>query len=229
MNDTTGNREVGMVAVLRRLLIGIILLQGATAWGQQPNNAPCNGNGNGHPEHSYYQTVWDDILPSGKPNPVIVITMSNYFHSKLVMRAQDSKRFELFRLARPESLFKSLDDLGATCRLPLNPLEAVKLLDVHWETVEISSSQFDRLHRDFTAALTAYVADSQRRYGTVLVEGGIMILHGTEYDISYDNDGYEHIAVEVNDGTDLSGRAFPLSNWAHEFMAFSEESFQKGR
>ena len=212
--------------MIKKMMLAAILMQVSLVWSQDSSSNVCNGERNWHPGHWYYQEVWDHILPEDKPNSVIVITISAYFDSKLILRAKDKNRFELLRLEPSPNLFQSLDDLDKSCRLPADPMEAIKLLNIRWETTEISSSLFENLHRGLTAALTEYIADSQNRHKSILADGGVVILHGREYDITYDNDGYEHIQVEVNDGTDTSGKTFPLSGWVRATIIFSEDRFR---
>jgi hypothetical protein len=211
--------------MIKRILITSFILQALTLSGQQPNVASCQDQGGGHAEHWYYQAVWDQILPPDNPKSSIVIILSVYLDSKLVLRETNEATFELLRLSSSRSIFKTLHDLDQSCSLPANPTEAVKLLQARWEKVEISRVQFEKLHREFTASLSEYVLDIRRRHSG---HEGIIILHGKEYDITYDNDGYEHIEVLVNDGSDSSGKAFPLSIWAHELLALSEKTTANG-
>lgn len=217
-NDSHMKRNAIMI---KRILIASFILQSLSLSGQKPNAPSCQVQGGGHTEDWYYQAVWDRIWPPDKPQSLIVIKLSDYFDTKIVLRKRDKATFELLRLSSSESIFSILNDLDQSCRLPSSPTDAVKLLQVRWKKIEISHAQFEKLHREFTTSLSDYVLDIRRRYGS---DERIIIFHGKEYDISYDNDGYEHIEVVVNDGSDRSGSAFPLSNWAREVLALSEKT-----
>jgi hypothetical protein len=108
-----------------------------------------------------------------------------------------------------------------------NPAEAVDLIKVNWEKVEIPHAKFEQLHRDLTSALSQYSSNIQARFALVLLKGGVQHLHKQEYAVVYDNKGFERIKVEAWDDTDDPTRMNPVIKWVHAILKLSKESDYK--
>jgi hypothetical protein len=214
-----------------RLVLIFVLAQASAPWSQSTgvtssSNCPSTG---GDASSWYVQEVWHHVLPQDSPRSLIVISLSINTESKLILRARDGKRFELLRGTYEQPLLETLNQLARSCRLPSNPADAATLVPIHWETTEISSDTFAAEHRDFTAAFAEVLENAQRRYGTVLSQGGRLVLHNTEFRITYDNDGYEHAEAIVDDLGKAESKNDSMLTWIHHLQALSRQSLKTGR
>jgi hypothetical protein len=71
------------------------------------------------------------------------------------------------------------------------------------------------------------VSNADKRYDSVLKDGGITVFHSTGYDVAYDNGGYEHFEATVDDATSDPAKMDPLVKWAHQVISFSNDVFRK--
>jgi hypothetical protein len=143
---------------------------------------------------------------------------------KLFIRARDNRNFEIVRgsLKRPRG--EVIKQLAASHQLPENPYDAGKLLPIEWETTSISPEQFNELHSSFTSALAKLVEDAQSRSRDVLMTGGRISFHNTQYQIDYSNDGYESFEAIVDDVPTNNGHSDPLVAWVHQLLTFNPKT-----
>ena len=196
------------------LLISTMALE---TWSQP--SQPCNSSM--QTEGAYATQVWEEVSPPELSPSVIVISISVNSESKLFIRARNSRTFEIVRGALQEPLAKALEQLRASHPLPDSPADGSKLLPIKWESASISREQFDELHRSFTRALASLVAHAQSRSSEVLVDGGRISLHNTQYRIRYSNDGYENLEATVED---TSRQPDPLVSWVHRMLTFDPKT-----
>jgi hypothetical protein len=171
---------------------------------------------------AYYEAVLHAIRPPQWQVSRISITFGSEF--RYVVKV-DGTSAELLKGIPDGNILKQLQDLDAAGKLPYDPDEAVGLLAYTWHRKPIPIIKFKQLHIEFMAALENYVSDSQKRFNTVLTEGGVLHLHSPEYSIRYDNHGFEHINVIAWDDTDDPTKTRPLIKWVHEILKLSEEYF----
>ena len=208
-----------------KLLISLLFLQGISALAQQSGAAGCTGGYHPRERLAYALDVWNRILLDEEGGSFITINIGDNYQRKFVLRAKNHSQFEIRRFEPKENIFKTLQRLEDTCQLPGDPAEALRMLNVQWEIRVIDASQFERLHRGFTEALKAYVLDSQSRYRSVL-DGNIgFMLDAEGWDVTYDNDGFEHFYVTAAARKDKDGKLLPLPLWAHDTVDFAESLF----
>jgi hypothetical protein len=140
----------------------------------------------------------------------------------------DGKNFRLWT-DTPEIAQKSIGDflldLDQSCHLPGDPADAAALIKVKWESSDLSSPQFAQIHRDFTEALSHYVAKIQDRYAAMIATRlGVVHLDAEGYSIRYDN-SYEHIELLVWKMNDEPIN--PMLSWAHQLQRLAEERFKR--
>jgi hypothetical protein len=111
--------------------------------------------------------------------------------------------------------------------LPTKPLQAASLINTNSESMPITSTQFGEINRDLLDALHKYVSSAEKRYDSALRDGGIMVFRAPEYDLAYDNGGYEHFEGSVDDATSDPVKMQPLVKWAHQVISFSNDVFRK--
>ncbi|MGC2528616.1 MAG: hypothetical protein WA639_12770 [Candidatus Acidiferrum sp.] len=119
-----------------------------------------------------------------------------------------------------------LEKEAESCHLPPDPADAVKLLNISWESKELSKEQFDQLHRDFMTALSNYVLEVQERSAyfirTKFLGGGV---DASNYPIVYDN-SWEHFEI-IDWDIPIENRTDPMIRWVHELQKFAEERFHR--
>jgi hypothetical protein len=166
----------------------------------------------------YYNALYDEIEPPEWRHAAIRISIEGW--RKLDLWT-DGKTFKLWTDARvPSNIEQFLLDLNKSCRLPADPAEVAKLIKVEWESADLSSTQFEQIHKGFTKALAEYVSSAQRRYSTM--EWNIY-LDATIYRIKYHN-GIEDIDVKVVE--DPKQHKLML-DWVHEVQKLAEARFHR--
>jgi len=215
--------------------IAAIIILSALAQGQQldlekqqAHAEKCGVQAQGLLTYWYSQAVWEHILPQDRPRSLITISVSlTGTPSKLIVRAADAVNFELLRGTPLENFDVALDNLNKSCRLPLNPIEAAKLIRTTWERVDLPSNKAAQIHRDFTTALSEYSANMQKRYNSLLSTAlTFQRIHTAQYSVVYDN-RFEHAEVRADDVTDDPARMDPIVRWARGILKLSEDSFRK--
>lgn len=116
-------------------------------------------------------------------------------------------------------------DLDQSCRLPPDPAAAAALIKIKWESADLSSPQFQQLHRDFTEALSHYIGKIQNRYDALIAtRSRVVHLDSEGYSIVYDND-YEHLELEVWNINDQPVN--PMLSWVRQLQRLAEERFKR--
>jgi len=119
-----------------------------------------------------------------------------------------------------------LNNLADSCVLPPDPADAVKLLNVAWETKEVPQAQFGEVHADFMAALLEYISAVQERSDHFLRTkrqgGGV---DASNYPVVYDN-SWQHFEI-LDWDLPLDNRTDPMIEWIHRFQRFAEREFQR--
>jgi hypothetical protein len=204
---------------MRFLLVTLMATVALTGYSNQAvNSREASCAESPQVENLYAAEVWKDASPPEITRSVIVISVSINSETKLFLRARDSRNFELVRGSLKQPVADTLMKLKVSQRLPKNPYEASKLLPMGWEATPISAEQFAHLHRSFTSALGKFIDDAQSRSHDVLVDGGRVSFHTTQYEIGYSNDGYENVAAIVDDVPTGHGPPDPLVAWVHQLL-----------
>jgi hypothetical protein len=214
---------------LRILTVGVLLLfatgflpvQEATR--TNPGTV-CGDRSNGLPDF-YYESVIARIEPPDWKKSLIRISVEK--ERKLALWS-DGKNFKLWA-GTPEITQKSIGDflldLDQSCRLPADPAAAAAFIKIKWESSDLSAPQFEQIHRDFTEALSHYVARIQNRYGGIIATRLFVVhLDSEGYSIVYDN-SYEHLQLEVWNMNDEPNN--PMLDWVHGFKRLAEEKFKR--
>jgi len=193
-------------------------------WSQGANSRPQSCTPSPQVEGLYATEAWKSVSPPELSPSVIVISVSINSAMKLFIRARDNRTFDIVRGALKRPLGEVLKQLSTSHRLPDNPYDAGKLLPIEWETASISPEQFADLHRSFTSALAKLVEDAQSRSREVLMNGGRISFHNTQYQIDYSNDGYESFEAIVDDVSTNDGHPDPLVVWVHQLLTFNPKT-----
>jgi hypothetical protein len=166
----------------------------------------------------YVRAVYDYFQPPDWNKALIRIAVRGDSELKLWT---DGKRYQLWTYTTtPHNIYKYLDDLSDSCRLPGSPSDAARLIKVKWESADISSSQFAQIHQNLILALSQYVSRAQQRYSTL---EGHMYLDAFVYRVGYDN-AYEHLDVEViADHKEFK----PMLDWIVQLQKLAESSFHR--
>ena len=145
---------------------------------------------------------------------------------KVILHTADGK-YELWMdsVGASKDVWQFLEDQANACRLPPDPSNAVKLLNVSWEHRDLSQAQFEKLHEHFLAALTAYIRSVSERSSyfmrTGFQGGGV---DASTSQIVYDN-SWQHLEItEWN--LPIEGRTTPMNKWVQEFSLFADGTFQ---
>lgn len=196
-----------------RTVIWTIAVFASALAGQGPLwSGQAAGASHGVLTNCYYQAVLEAIRPPGWQESRVTISFGDEF--KYILRT-NGKRFVLLKGSPAGDIYKQLQSLDLSRRLPPDPGKAVDLVSYTWKTTELSAAEFNRLHQDFTSALTQYVSAIQTRYAKVLEKGGVLHLHTPQYLVVYDNRGFEHVSVEAWDDTQDPAKASRIIAWVH--------------
>jgi len=184
----------------------------------------CGDRSNGLPDF-YYEAVIARIEPPDWKKSLIRITVGQ---EKKLALSSDGKNLKLWT-ETPEITQKSIGDflldLDQSCRLPADPAAAAAFIKVKWESSDLSSPQFGQIHRDFTEALSHYVAKIQNRYDSIIATRLFVVhLDSEGYSIVYDN-SYEHLELE---GWNMNDEPInPMLSWVHQLRKLAEEKFKR--
>lgn len=120
-----------------------------------------------------------------------------------------------------KKMWDFLSDQAESCTLPPDPADAVKLLNIAWESKEVSQREFEQVHADFMAALSDYVSAVRKRSDhfmrTKLQGGGV---DASNYPVVYDN-SWQHFKIVAWD-LPLDDHPDPMIQWIHGFQRFVE-------
>jgi hypothetical protein len=184
----------------------------------------CGDRSKGLPDF-YYEDVIAHIEPPDWKKSLIKIILGQ--NNRLALWSE-GKTFTLWR-GTPEITQKSIGnfllDLDQSCRLPAAPAAAAALIKVKWESSDLSSPLFEKLHRDFTEALSHYVAKTQDRYdGLIATRLRVVHLDAEGYSVVYDN-SYEHLELEVWNMNDEPINS--MLSWVQQLQRLAEGKFKR--
>lgn len=171
----------------------------------------------------YYEAALKDITPPDWARSLIRISVGGEI--KLDLWTNGDK-FVLWTNTSAKNVGDFLNGLDESCHLPPDPADAVALMKVKWESKQLSPDQFAQLHRDFTTALSQYVAKMQNRY-TSMIETHTSVTHldAEGYSIVYDN-SHEHVELFAwNENDDHPPN--PMITWTHQLLRLAEDSFHR--
>ena len=174
----------------------------------------------------YYFEALKQIKPPEWKDSLISITVGA--EVKLVLWT-DGAQFRLFTdtLKTPKKIYDFFLDLDRSCRLPPTPDEAAKLVDIQWESTDLTSAQFGTLHREFTTALGQYAAEMQNSYNPLMRSQLVpTYVDAVRYTIVYDNH-YQHDEVQAWDVPEHGTGTEAMLNWVHELHRLGEASFHR--
>jgi hypothetical protein len=156
----------------------------------------------------------------------ITVAVQLSWGANAFLRAQDGK-YELWlgTAQVPEGdVVDYLESLADSCRLPPDPANAVKLLNIHWDVKELTRSQFERMHSVFMTALSEYFSTVRERSWYYLannrVGGGV---DASSYPIVYDN-SWESLKIDEWD-LPINGQKTSMIKWVHQFQREVEQAF----
>lgn len=185
--------------------------------------SPCAAQSKGLPDF-YREAVLSHIEPPDWKHSLLRISIGK--EKKLALWT-DGDRFRLwtntFDMAEKtvgEFLFR-LDD---SCRLPADPAQAAALVRVKWESADLSAEQFAEIHQHLVDALSQYVAQSARKYPTIMsTKSSAIYLDARMFSIRYEN-GYERLTVDVIDDPKEQG---PMLDWIYQLEKLAEGKFHR--
>ena len=125
-----------------------------------------------------------------------------------------------------QDVYSFLENLAASCKLPRDPGEAFKLLQVTWESRSLTRGEFEILHKDFITALSQYVStvtERSARFMATRLQG--LPLDASYYPIVYDNT-WEHFEITAWD-VPIDGQTDPMIRWVRELQDVAEHSFKR--
>lgn len=214
------------LAIIVLALCPALLLGGQRQRQPKANpSSPCGKQSKGVSDF-YYEAVLERIEPPSWGRPLIKIVVGGEIKLGLWT---DGEKFELLTNMPPtprKNVGDFLNDLDDSCRLPPNPADAVALMNLKWESKELSADQFAQLHRDFIRALAQYVAKMQDRYSS-MISTRLYVIHldSEGYSVVYDN-SHEHVDIEAwNENEDHP--VSPMIDWVHELQKLAEDSFHR--
>jgi len=174
---------------------------------------------------SYPEAVLARIRP---PNSQDFLVSINLAGDPKLMLGTTGDHFQLWTYIPDlggKNVREFLKDLADSCRLPFLPGEAAALVKVKWESKELSATQFDQIHREFTRAASAYLSKAQNRYGPLLKTKMLTThLDALYFEITYDNQD-EHFELRVWDEGDKS--TDPMVKWGHDVLRLAAQSFHR--
>jgi hypothetical protein len=214
------------VLVLVTLMMLPATLMRAQQQGQTNPGKPCGEESVNIPAY-YYESVLSRIelkAPAGRA----LIKIAVGADIKLILWT-DGEKYQLWTDV-PEvsqgNIDAFLDHLDDICQLPPDPWDAAAMIKITWEHKDLSAAQFAKIHRDFTEALSKYVAKIQDRYSPLITtKQSLIYLDAWRHPIVYDNGDSEHIELRVWDVA-ASDKA-PLLAWVRELQKLGADSFHR--
>lgn len=206
-----------VVAFLFLVMVGVALQARQQGNVRTNPGLPCGDQSSGLPDF-YEETFLRRIEPPRWRNSVVRIAVGAGIKLDLWT---DGQQFKLWTdTLTPRNIDSFLLNLDQSCRLPADPADAVALVKVKWESVDLSPTQFAQIHRGFTNALAEYASRAQLRYGTTMT---VIHLDASSFPIVYDN-SHEHVEVQVWDDPKEDK---PLLAWIEQLERLAKESFHR--
>jgi hypothetical protein len=219
-----------------RLVVVVIVLWGVPVFAQHglltgPRNVRTSCDEQKHAlESGVYadcalKHVWPPALPLSAGVSIAVQLRPAI---KLLLHTDGSK-FELWvgtAQIPKNNVLGFLEDLANSCKLPTDPANAVKLLNIGWEVKEVQRARFDQLHDDFLAALTEYTSSVKERTSYFMdTRLARVAVDATRYTIFYDN-SWQHFEIQEWD-LPINGQVTPMVKWTRELEGIAEQSFHR--
>jgi len=212
-----------------RYFMAVGILCSSTLYGQGslPSVACPSG---GHVASEWYVEMLLRHLappePDTGPSRIIRMEIVATGRPKLVLQT-DGKVYELFRGSISQNIYQVVEEMDRSCRLPPNPENALKPIDVKWEHSAVAPDDFTKTHGAFAGALASYGSIVRDRYVPLLKDGlAYAYVHTPEYRIVYDN-RWEHIEIEAWDAVPPHERMDPIIAWAHAVEELAKKDLPK--
>jgi hypothetical protein len=187
----------------------------------------CREEKNALASGAYGYAVMDHMWPSAFPVGRGITVAVQFRPEAKVLLHTDGTKFTLWMGTAQvpgNNLWEFLGDLADSCRLPPDPADAVKLLNMKWDVVDLQKKQFEQLHGEFMTALTDYVSTIRERasyfMATTRMGGGV---DASVYTIVYDN-SWQHIKIDEWD-LPINGQITAMMKWVREFRSVAEGDF----
>lgn len=216
------------------LLVLAVLLLSSPCIQEQSNNAPepfvnCEAQKGALRSGAYGYAVMNHIWPPAFPVSFGITIAVQLTPQMKVFLHTNGDRFELWMGTAQvpgNNVWDFLGDLADSCRLPPDPADAVKLLNIRWEVKELQQKQFEQLHKDFMAALRGYVSMVQGRSAFFMAHklkgGGV---DSGIYPIVHDN-SWEHFEIDEWN-LPVDGQITPMVKWVRELQRFAGASLHR--
>jgi len=186
----------------------------------------CGDQSKGLPD-SYYEAVLAHIKPPGYQRWLVSLTLNGEVKIILAMTAD---KFELWTdvLNLPQgNINKFLLELDQSCRLPADPADAAALINVKWESKELSPTQFSQFHHEFTEAASSYLSKAQEIYGSLAANRSRTIYLDSSYLWIFYENQEQHIELQVLRTADGEKATDPMLRWGYRVSKLAEESFRQ--
>jgi hypothetical protein len=167
---------------------------------------------------------WPPAFPTGRG---ITVAVGLSWGSKAFLRAQDDGKYELWlgtAQVPTGNVVDFLEDLANSCRLPPDPANAVKLLNIHWDDKKLTRSQFEQMHSAFMTALSEYFSTVRERSAYFLakkIAGGGVDAGGY---VVICNNSWENLRIDETD-LPINGQPTSMIKWVHQFQREVEQAF----
>jgi len=217
-------------------LVVPLLVVALPGYAQQPPrqglpraNALCKDQGHALSSGAYVYSVLEHIWPPAFPVSGGITAAVQLMPAQKLFLHSDGSKFQLWAGTAnvpDENVWRFLGELADSCRLPADPADAVKLLNIRWESRELPRLQFGKLHDDFLTALSQYVS-TVREGSTSFMATGLMRfpVDASQYTIVYDN-SWEHLEIKEWD-LPINGQTSSMMQWVRQLQDVAEHSFQR--
>jgi len=177
----------------------------------------------------YVYSALDQIWPPDFPvsgGITIAVLVNVKSGSKLFLHT-DGSTFELWMgtaQVPKNNVWTFLRDVADSCRLPRDPGEAVRLLNVRWEVKAVQQAQFQHLHGEFLTSLAEYASTVRERSDYFMATGLMGFpVDASKFEVIYDN-SRQHFKIDEWD-LPIDGHTSPIIKWVHELQGVAEEKF----
>jgi hypothetical protein len=171
----------------------------------------------------YKAEVWRLIHPSER-SLISISTFVSGDDTKYVIREKAPGQFELLRAQSKIHTYEFILNLASSCKLPISPAETVKLMNVQWNSISLTTTEFERLYKDFSKALSQYTSNVISRASK---DGDRITLHSKLYIVSFDTAGFEEFEIRAFDARANDGKIEdPIGRWAAELMQLGSKTFK---
>ena len=182
---------------------------------------PCNGRSPGLPSF-YLDAVLSHVEPPNWKHSLIKIAVGTITKVDLLA---DGETFKMWTdTVTPQDIGEFLLKLDRSCRLPADPADAAALIEIKWESADLSAAEFAQLHQSLTNALSQYAASAQEKCSSMIAtKSGVVYFETILFRVVYDNDS-QHIDASVwNDPKEEQNRL--MLEWIHALQKLAEDHF----